>query len=68
MNKMTLAEWDLILEKGPLTPELARKFCSEDGGLRGLTEEQLATYPRVLNALHQIRADFKSWEEQQTRH
>ena len=66
-KKMTLAEWDSILEKEPLTPDLVRKFISEEGGLLDLTEEQLASFPRVLNALHQIRAAHKTWQDKQTR-
>jgi hypothetical protein len=63
-----LEAWDLILRTEPMTPELARKFCSEEGGLLGLTEAQVATRPRVLNALRRIRSSFETWGTQQTRH
>jgi hypothetical protein len=54
----TLEVWDLILRTEPWTPELAKTFCSEEGGVLDLTEEQIATHPIVLKFLRQIRESF----------
>ena len=60
-----LEVWDLVLRTEPWTPGLARAFCSEEGGMYGLTEKQIATHPLVLKFLHQIRKSTKSWLEEQ---
>jgi|tagenome__1003787_1003787.scaffolds.fasta_scaffold18808615_1 hypothetical protein len=68
MNKMTLPDWDRLLSEKPLTPKIVKKFCSEEGGLLDLTEADLATYPRVLAALHIISGSYEDWKAKQTTH